>query len=455
MRRMEPQIRYVKTEDGASIAYWVAGNAGPVLVHGPPGPVGHIAAEMRVRTMRTWYERLMQSFRLVRYDPRGVGSSDRSRHDATQEANVRDLRAVVATQGPEAVAIFAGLQWSLSAIEVAARWPAMVSHLILWNPIARREDHQPTSRLLATRELVTKDWRAYTDAWAQAGFGWTRAEDGREWSRWLNEATTPEHTLERIKAYGDFDVSDLLPQVRCPVLVVGHSFGTFSADPEAPKRIASEIPNAQLTVLEGRQIQPPMVPEQADRHAELIERFLGITAPSSGRFESAHSAGTSIIMFADIVDSTALTERMGDAAFRERARVLDDALRAAISGAGGTAIEGKLLGDSVLATFPAASQAIDAALRCAVVGNDGGLPLHLGIHAGDVIREANNVYGGAVNIASRISALSAPGEVLVSDIVRGLARTSAGVVFEDRGEHALKGVADPQRVFVVHPSEAP
>jgi class 3 adenylate cyclase len=95
---------------------------------------------------------------------------------------------------------------------------------------------------------------------------------------------------------------------------------------------------------------------------------------------------------------------------------------------------------------------LDAALRCAAACNDGGLPLHLGIHAGDVIREANNVYGGAVNIASRISGLSAPGEVLVSDIVRGLARTSAGVVFEDRGEHALKGIADPQRVFAVRPS---
>ena len=71
------------------------------------------------------------------------------------------------------------------------------------------------------------------------------------------------------------------------------------------------------------------------------------------------------------------------------------------------------------------------------------------LHAGDVIREEGNVFGGAVNIAARICGLSAPGEVLVSDIVRGLARTSAGVVFEDRGEHALKGVADVQRVFAV------
>jgi len=162
----------------------------------------------------------------------------------------------------------------------------------------------------------------------------------------------------------------------------------------------------------------------------------------------------SAILFADIADSTALTERLGDSAFRGKARELDGALRVAIRERGGTPVEGKLLGDGVLAVFTSARQAIEAALACGRAGDDGGLPLHLGLHAGDVIRESDpdgrsNVYGGAVNIASRISGLSAPGEVLVSDTVRSLARTSAGVDFEDRGEHALKGVADPQRLFAV------
>src|SRR5437867_10651470 len=132
---------------------------------------------------------------------------------------------------------------------------------------------------------------------------------------------------------------------------------------------------------------------------------------------------------ADIAGSTALTERLGDAAFRAKARDLDSSLRTIIHDHSGTAIEGKLLGDGVLAVFTSARQAIEAALVCGRAGGDAGLPLHLGLHAGDVIREENNVYGGAVNIASRISGLSAPGEVLVSDIVRGLARTSAGVRF--------------------------
>ena len=110
--------------------------------------------------------------------------------------------------------------------------------------------------------------------------------------------------------------------------------------------------------------------------------------------------------------------------------------------------------DGVLAVFTSARQAIEAALACARSGNAAGLPLHLGLHAGDVIRESDpdgrsNVYGGAVNIAARISGLSEPGEVLVSDTVRGLARTSADVTFEDAGERTLKGVGEPVRVWAV------
>src|SRR5256712_4095504 len=160
-------------------------------------------------------------------------------------------------------------------------------------------------------------------------------------------------------------------------------------------------------------------------------------------------SGTAVILFADIADSTALTERLGDAAFRAKARELDGALRGVIREDGGTAIEGKLLGDGVLAVFTSARQAIEAALACGAAGASGGLPLHLGVHAGDVIREENNVYGGAVNIASRISGLSAAGEVLVSETVRSLARTSAGVRFEGRGEQSLKGVGEKVRVWAV------
>jgi class 3 adenylate cyclase len=150
-----------------------------------------------------------------------------------------------------------------------------------------------------------------------------------------------------------------------------------------------------------------------------------------------------LILFADIVDSTALTERIGDGPFRERARGLEGVLRAIITELGGAVVEGKLLGDGVLAAFSSAAPGIGAALACARAGEDRGLPLHVGLHAGDVIREGDNVFGGAVNIASRISELSSPGEVLVSRTVADLARTSANVMFEGRGERQLKGIDEP------------
>jgi adenylate cyclase len=171
--------------------------------------------------------------------------------------------------------------------------------------------------------------------------------------------------------------------------------------------------------------------------------------PPDEPVEAAPPSGTAIILFADIVDSTALSEQLGDSVFRERSRTLEERVRAEVAGHAGTPVAGRTLGDGVLATFASASDAIRAALDCATAGDEVGLALHLGLHAGDVIREDANVYGQAVSIASRVSGLSAPNEVLVSGTVRDLARASAGVSFEDRGERELKGVSEPVRVFAV------
>jgi class 3 adenylate cyclase len=217
----------------------------------------------------------------------------------------------------------------------------------------------------------------------------------------------------------------------------------MNADPEGARRLAAIIPDAHFSEVEHWSEAPRAIGHFL---ASVGFRFEVDAAP---RQPPVAQSGTAIILFADIVDSTALTERLGDTAFRAKARELDGALRTIIRDHAGTPIEGKLLGDGVLATFTSARQAIEAALACAKAGGDAALPLHLGLHAGDVIREDNNVYGGAVNVASRISGLSTPGEVLVSQTVRDLARTSAGVAFEDRGEQAMKGVGEPVRVWAV------
>jgi class 3 adenylate cyclase len=252
-------------------------------------------------------------------------------------------------------------------------------------------------------------------------------------------------SADYLKISEEFDASDFAPMVSAPTLVARHEGMSFITI-EMTKDLAARIPNSQLVLLPGT---------WADETIASTRRFMTFINDESQSPEpsAALPSGTAVILFADIADSTALTERMGDAAFRAKARELDGALRRVIREHAGTAIEGKLLGDGVLAVFTSARQAIEAALACAGAGSDAELPLHLGLHAGDVIREENNVYGGAVNIASRISGLSAAGEVLVSETVRSLARTSAGVRFENLGEQELKGVGEPVRVWAVREGE--
>jgi class 3 adenylate cyclase len=256
---------------------------------------------------------------------------------------------------------------------------------------------------------------------------------------------------EMAEKYLDFqlatDVRPILPSIQQPTLVL-HRRGDRSVPMAEGRAVAAAIPNAKFIALDGDH----HVPTDHRSFLPHLWNFLEYEPGLGTAKQPIAQAGTAIVLFADIADSTALTERMGDTAFREKARALDDALRIAVRDNGGAVIDAKTLGDGILATFPAASQAIAAALACKAAGDAQDLPLHVGLHAGDVIHESDNVFGGAVNIAARISALAPPGVVFVSRTVADLARTSAGVAFEDRGEHALKGIAEPQRVFAVRHS---
>jgi class 3 adenylate cyclase len=350
------------------------------------------------------------------------------------EENVNDLFAVADALRVDAFDLFSIGPVGIAA---AARSPERVRRLILFGagPVK-------TGYSTKTVQMIRDQWGLYTRASASVIY----PEGSAEALRWISDNARLSGGQDYIVANGTgrFDYRPLLQQIRCPTLLL-HRERDQNHRLDEGRQLASRIAGARFVALPGGSHHPMW---GCDDYLPILYEFLGVEE-SEPRLKPGAISGTAIILFADIVDSTALTEGMGDAEFRRRARALDDALRTTIRDHGGTPIDGKLLGDGVLATFPAASQAIDAALRCASVGNDSGLPLHLGLHAGDVIREQNNVFGGAVNIASRISGLSAPSEVLVSRTVADLARTSAGVTFEDRGEHALKGVGEPQRVYAV------
>jgi class 3 adenylate cyclase len=198
-----------------------------------------------------------------------------------------------------------------------------------------------------------------------------------------------------------------------------------------------------------------------DFGADSVIGWLGRLAEVDGVADDDAIAGTELpdgtvtIMFTDIVGSTALTERLGDSGFRALSRQLETSLRAAIGETGGAVVEGKLLGDGLLAVFTSASQALECGVRSADAALAAGLELHVGLHAGDVIREDGNVFGGAVNLAARIAAEAAAGQVLASETVRSLARTSARLAFVDGGARRLKGIAEPVRLYGVTRDPSP
>jgi class 3 adenylate cyclase len=435
----EPQIRYARSADGTRIAYVFSeeGREPPLLF------VNYMFLAIGAARigMHGSAPTLAAGRQYVRLDRRGIGYSQRDVTDFSLDAQVADILAVAVHAGLSRFDLMGFGDGCLVAAAFAARHPEFVRKMALSGPSSAGGN--PSFRSVAT--MARSNWSLARGTIADIVLGGDADPEGRRaYIRLLAEILTSETAASYLETAWDPGLE--LGSIAAPTLVI-YPKRRLAGPIETSQMMAADIPGARF-----------LAPDASDldrAYHEAVREFFGDEDVGDAdkltmiRPQASPPSGTAIILFADIVDSTALTERMGDAAFRAKARDLDASLRSIITEAGGTTIDAKTLGDGVLATFPAASQAIDAALRCGAAGNAQGLPLHLGLHAGDVIREQNNVFGGAVNIASRISALSAPGEVLVSDTVRSLARTSAGVTFEDRGEHMLKGVADAQRVYAV------
>jgi class 3 adenylate cyclase len=430
---MEPQIQYARTKDGVDIGFSVTGE-GPPLIVMPIMPLLGMQMARELKDLRYTDTTLGRRRTLIRYDGRGFGYSDRSHHEFTLDTLGMDLEAVVDRLALGSFDIHAVFNPGPAAIAFAARNPDRVGRLSLQASFADGASFVTKPMYNAFFAMRKVDWTSYVKVLSRQVSSDPRA------AGLLAESASEENYDAFIASLPDMNAGAYLAEVQAATLVVAVKESGLDILIDDARSMAARIQGARLVVADT-------VREGFEAAAGFMSEGVVVEVNSAETREA--SSGTAIILFADIVDSTLLTERLGDSAFREKARDLDGALRTIIRDNGGTPIEGKLLGDGVLATFASASQAIRAALACGKAGEDGGLPLHLGLHAGDVIREDNNVFGGAVNVAARISGLSEAGEVLVSDIVRGLARTSAGVSFEDRGEQELKGVGEAVRVWAV------
>jgi len=441
---MEPRIQYTHTADGVSIAFWTLGEGTP-LVHMPNLPWSHIQLEWQVPGQRRWYERLAENRKLVRYDGRGTGLSDRNVADYSVDARMLDLQAVVERLGVQRFVLLGPTTAAPVAIAYAARHPEAVSHLVLWCTWGREGARAQVLRL---REGV--DWELYTEAVAHATFGWAAAEEAHRYAAYFRECTTPEAARATFRALAEFDVTPVLSQVRAPTLILQRRQVAVLPGLEVAKGLASGIPDARLVLLEGASVLP-----WDDMEAVLaaIEEFLGDSEPAPAGAEPVAAGGLCTILFTDVEGSTALTERLGDAKAREVLRNHERIVREALRAHGGAEV--KAMGDGFMASFSSATRALECAIAMqrAFAAHDDEHPetpirVRIGLNAGEPIAEEADLFGTAVIMAARIAAQAKGGEILASDVVRQLV-AGKGFLFADRGEVALRGFEDPVRLYEV------
>jgi class 3 adenylate cyclase len=446
---VEPRIQYAKTTDGVSIAFWTLGE-GPALVH-MPLLFSHIQPEWQIPECRHWYERLAEKRKLVRYDCRGFGLSERDVSDFSLDALVLDVDAVVDRLGLEKFALFGPLHSGPVAIACAARHPERVSHLLLWCTYARASDWSRSPQVQAVRAVMDKDWTFYTETLAHSLLGWSAGEPARRYAALIRDSVTPEflHAVA-IPSINELDVTPFLPQVRSPTLVLHRR--QYALDVDVATGLASRIPDARLVLLGGESAAPYLGDTEAV--ASAIDEFLGEgeQAPAARAAPSREPGGLVTILFTDVEGSTALTQRLGDAKAREVLREHERTVREALKSHGGSEV--KTMGDGFMASFSSATRALECAIamqRAFAQHNQSAeepTRVRIGLNAGEPIAEEEDLFGTAVNLAARIAAQAAGGEILVANVVRELA-AGKGFLFADRGDVGLRGFEEPVRLHEV------
>ncbi len=475
----EPQIQYAQTVDGVSIAFWSMGE-GPPLVCMPNPPFSHVQREWEIPEPRRFLERLGAGHRLVRYDCRGTGLSDREPADFSIEAQSRDLEAVVDRLGLAEFTLFASGDASMAAIACAAAHPERVTHLVLWCTWARRADVSGNTRTQTLRALLDQDWEIYTETVARVILGWHAEEDARRFAAFYRECSSPEVLRAAAPTVYQSDATPFLSQVRCPVLVL-HRRGIPSLDESVTRNLAARIPGARLVLLEGASPLPFM--GDVGSVLAAVHEFLG--DPEETAAAPRPTAGAPVtILFTDIEGSTPLTQRLGDAAAQEILRAHNRIVRGALREHDGNEI--KHTGDGIMASFASAARAVECAigiqraierLNAEVAaqhrgGQDlagerppGGSPdaapiaagaaplrVRIGLNAGEPVAEDRDLFGTAVQMASRVCERARPGQILASNVVRELV-AGKGFLFSDVGEVVLRGFEDPVRLFEARWSE--
>jgi pimeloyl-ACP methyl ester carboxylesterase len=433
------RIRYAKSGD-VNIAYEVSGH-GPFDLVFIPGFFSHLEIDREHPGNAQLLDRLAAIARLIRFDKRGTGLSDRDVGLPDFETRMDDIRAVMDAVGSESAALFGYSEGGPMSVLFAATFPQRVRALVLYGTYAKRshpdEDYPwaPTweERIDVARELE-ETWGANVDVSNMA----PNADDALvSWMKRRGRGgLSPAGARDLILMNSQADVRDVLASVQCPTLVL-HRTGDRDASVDEGRYIAVRISGARFVELSGEDHVPFVDPDQI---LDEVEEFLtGVRpAPTSNRVLVT-------ILFTDLVGSTDRARELGDAAWSELLDKHHDAIRRELARFSGEEID--TAGDGFLAFFDGPARAIRGALAIGDAVRELGLGVRAGVHTGEVERPAGDKPRGiAIHVGSRIMSLAGAGEVLVSSTTRDLVAGS-GLEFVDRGEHELKGIEGPRRVF--------
>ncbi len=437
-----PKTKYARSGD-VRIAYQITGE-GPFDVVWAPGTMSHLDLDWEIPQRALFFERFSKFCRLIRFDKRGTGLSDRPVHMATLEERTDDIRAVMDDVGIKSANIFGVSEGGSMACLFAATYPERVESLLIWGAQARwiaSEDHpwgqtqQEHEQMLA---MVQDDWPSIPYIVGPgAGMGPDAPPEAVEAvARYMRAAASPSavHAYEVMN--GQIDTRPILPTIQVRTLVMNRT-GDLCARVLAARDMASRIPGANFIEYPGNSHSAML--DDMDTVLSDIHEFITGERPIDS-FDRVLAT----VLFFDIASSTERAAAMGDTGWRN---VLDSyyaVVRKELARYRGK--ETNTTGDGFLATFDGPARAVRCALAVVLAVRQLGIEVRAGVHTGECELMGDNIGGIAVHAGARIMAKAEPGSVVVSRTVKDLVAGS-GINFQDLGLHELKGVPGEWRLF--------
>jgi len=441
-----PETHYARSGE-VSIAFQVLGTGPPDLVFAPP--ITHLELDWEIPSGARFHRRLAAACRLIRFNQRGVGMSDRITGVPTLESRMDDIRAVMDAAGSERAVIFGLGDAGPLCVLFAATYPERTSALVLFNS-APRFVRNPQLPWLPTRAEQEAQAEEFDRHWGEPEFmsELIRALNPRITDaelptvlRQLRVSVSPGSAAGYIRMNMDVDVCDVLPLIRVPTMVMQRSEGR-GWGAESGRYLAEHIAGARYVELPGADFVP-YLGDQDLLFAEL-ERLLADVVEGKTTVDADRVLAT--VLFTDIVGSSEKAASLGDRAWRELLERHHALVRRQLARFRGVEVD--TAGDGFFASFDGPARAIRCACAIVEAMPELGLEVRAGLHAGECELANGKVAGIAVHTGARVASLAQEREVLVSSTVKDLVAGSE-LVFEDRGSHELKGIPGEWRLYAV------